>query len=127
MARYVRFNSARALSGLTVFGVLVTLTLGSTLSRIITQPDLNLTRGLIALAVILGFEYITDWLNARHAAFHRLFVKDPELLVFRGEIDWDALKRNRLAEKAIWMTLRQSGCLDLPEVCLLRQQAYVRN
>lgn len=114
--RYVRVTSARSLAGMTVFSMLVNLTLGSTMSRSITQPDLNLTRGLISIAVIFGFEYVTDWLSARHSGLAKLFEKEPELLAFRGQIDYKAIKRNRLAEGAIWMTMRQKGYLCLSEV-----------
>lgn len=113
--RYVRVTSARSLAGMTVFSMLVNLTLGSTMSRSITQPDLNLTRGLISIAVIFGFEYVTDWLSARHSGLAKLFEKEPELLAFRGQIDYKALKSNRLAEGAIWMTMRQKGYLCLSE------------
>lgn len=86
------------------------------MSRIITQPELNLTRGLISLAVIFGFEFITDWLSARHWKLAKLFEKEPQLLVFRGQINYKALKRNRMAEGALWQTMRQKGYLSLDEV-----------
>lgn len=122
--RYVRMSSARALSGMTMFSMLVNLTLGSTMSRAITQPDLNLTRGLISIAVIFSFEYITDWMSARHSGLAKLFEKEPEILVFRGEIDIKALKRNRMAEGAIWQSLRQKSFLDLKEVSGLLQGCF---
>lgn len=86
------------------------------MSRAITQPDLNLTRGLISIAVILRFEYVTDWISARHSILAKLFEKEPEILVFRGEIQRDLLIRNRMAESAIWQSLRQKGMLSLEEV-----------
>lgn len=113
---YVRLSSARALSGMTVFSVLVNLTLGSTMSRAITQPDLNLTRGLISIAVIFAFEYITDWISARHSVLAKLFEKEPEILVFRGEIQRKMLKTHRMGEGALWQSLRQHGCLDMKKV-----------
>ncbi|KAK9894243.1 hypothetical protein P389DRAFT_105065 [Cystobasidium minutum MCA 4210] len=113
---WVRVTSARALSGMTVFSMLVNLTLGSTMSRIITQPDLNLTRGLISVATIIGFEYVTDALASRRAIIAKLLEKRPELLVYRGQIDTAAMRKNRLSENSLWTCLRQHGCLDLSEV-----------
>lgn len=114
--RWVRVSSARALSGMTVFSMLVNLTLGSTMSRTITQTNINLVRGLISLAVIIGFEYVTDTLSSRQGTIAKLLEKQPELLVFRGEIDSRALRRNRMSEGVLWMCLRQHGCLDVSEV-----------
>lgn len=96
--------------------MLVNLTLGSTMSRTITQTNVNLTRGVISLAVIIGFEYVTDTLSSRQGTLARLLEKAPELLVFRGQIDHAALRRNRISENVLWMCLRQHGCLDVSEV-----------
>lgn len=104
---------------MTLFSVLLNLTLGSTMSRIITQPDLNLVRGLISIIVIFSFEYITDWISARHSILAKLFEKEPEILLFRGEIHKSSLKKNRMAESALWQSLRQKGLTDLKEVSFL--------
>lgn len=86
------------------------------MSDIVTTSKTDLARGLIALAVIFGFEWTTDWLSSRHSHFATLFEKEPQVLVFRGRIIEKALSRNRLSEGAIWMTLRQNGCSDVSEV-----------
>ncbi|KAK9894245.1 hypothetical protein P389DRAFT_206508 [Cystobasidium minutum MCA 4210] len=88
---WVRVSSARALSGMTVFSMLVNLTLGSTMSRTITQTNINLVRGLISLAVIIGFEYVTDTLSSRQGTIAKLLEKQPELLVFRDQDQHDML------------------------------------
>ncbi|KAK9894244.1 hypothetical protein P389DRAFT_198330 [Cystobasidium minutum MCA 4210] len=70
---WVRVTSARALSGMTVFSMLVNLTLGGIMSQIITQTQLNLVRGLISIATIIGFEYVTDALASRSPTIAKLF------------------------------------------------------
>lgn len=37
----------------TIYSYVCSIALGSTLSRIITQPDLNLVRGILSLAIIV--------------------------------------------------------------------------
>jgi uncharacterized membrane protein YcaP (DUF421 family) len=100
---------------MTVFNILTNLTLGSTMSRTITQPDLNLTRGLISIFVLFGFEYITDWISSGNHSVARLFEKTPVILAFRG--DRKALRIHRLTEGGIWFAMRQKGMLDLSQVC----------
>lgn len=100
--------------------MLLNLTLGSTMSRIITQPDLNLTRGLISVAVICGFEFFSDWIAAHSKWVAKLIGKESVLLVFRGEIDVKVLKEHRMIESAIWSALRMKGYTKLSQVSLMR-------
>jgi uncharacterized membrane protein YcaP (DUF421 family) len=90
------------------FSIVANICLGSSLSRIITQPDVNLTRGLISIATIVVFEYITDWLTVRHAVAESIFRKRAVLLLFRGEILEECIKTHRITREGILATLRSN-------------------
>lgn len=86
------------------------------MSRIITQPELNLTRGLLALLTIILFESVIGWLVMRGTYFAKIFQKEPVLLAFRGEILESQLQRYSVHRRKIYQALRVYGFADPAQV-----------
>lgn len=115
---YLRMAPNRLLANLTKFDWIVTVTLGSTLSRGITGSAdlLDMTRATISLAVIilfqLGLAYITTFLpNTRN-----LIRAEPQVVVFRGEYMQSAMGHSAVLKNDIRIGMRRHGVLTLAEI-----------
>ena len=87
------------------------------MSRIITQPDLDLTRGMLALSTIICFEATAGWLVMHGPLFAKIFQKQPVLLAFRGDIYDKQLMRYSVHIRKVYQALRGAGCNDPAQVC----------
>ncbi|KAK4047769.1 hypothetical protein OIO90_006068 [Microbotryomycetes sp. JL221] len=119
---YLRLTSTRSLNPTSIFSWLVSVALGSTVSRIITQPELNFVRGLLSIFILFLAEWISTFLPSNVSApFTFLFKNPPVLLVFRGQADAKAMKRHRIAPSGLMQALRTKGLvrLDQAEVIVL--------
>lgn len=71
---------------MTVFPTLANLALGGTMSDMVTTSKTDLARASIALAVLFGLGWTTDWLSRRHSHFATIFEKEPQVLVFKVDL-----------------------------------------
>lgn len=99
-----------------IFDWILSVALGSTVSRIITQPDLDFTRGVLACVVILAIDWLASFLCAVVPGAERVIKHDAALLVFRGHILDEELRRNRLHVSGVHQAMRQKGVASLEEI-----------
>lgn len=111
---YFRCTSPRSLHPNSIFTIIVSVALGSTLSRIITQPELNFVRGLVSLFLLLFVEWyvytsvipftssrfcllrLTTYLPTHVSLwFTKVFKYPPVLLAFRGQADRRMMRHHR--------------------------------
>jgi uncharacterized membrane protein YcaP (DUF421 family) len=69
--------------------------IGSTLSRIVTQTNIDLTRGLLSLGLFLFVDYVTTFGMVRSKKLEKLIRGSPTLCVFRGRVLERVCRRNR--------------------------------
>ncbi|KNC97454.1 uncharacterized protein SPPG_07374 [Spizellomyces punctatus DAOM BR117] len=104
-----RLSGPRTLAKVTVTDFLASITIGSTLSRMLTQPDVNLVRGTISLTVILVLEFSFTFLAVRLPQFTRILRNPVRLLVYNGSFIMPSIHANRLSPDDIYGALRQKG------------------
>lgn len=91
--------------------------LGSTVSRIVTQPDLSFVRGLLSIFTLLLAEWVTTYAASNISApFAFLFKSPPVLLVFRGKADFKAMRAHRVAPSGLMQACRQAGKVRLDQI-----------
>ncbi|MBD0330637.1 MAG: DUF421 domain-containing protein [Thermoleophilia bacterium] len=112
----VRLSGKRALSQLNAFDWIVTVAYGSTLATTILSPDVTLAAGLTALATLSALQYAVTSVASRSKRAARLVKNEPALVVHRGAILRDALRRERLSEEDVLQALRSHGVGSLDEV-----------
>jgi len=112
----LRVSGKRTLSKMNAFDLIVTVALGSTLATILLSSDVALAEGLTALAVLILMQYVIAWFSVRSQTVSRLVKAEPTLLVYRGRLLPDALRRERVVDAEIWAAVRAEGIADLAEV-----------
>ena len=113
---FLRLSGKRTLAKMNAFDLVVTVALGSTLASIVTSDRLPLANGLLALALLIALQYGIAWANVRVGWFRRLIKSDPTLLVYRGAMLEDAMRRSRVGPDEVLSAVRSAGVTRLGEV-----------
>lgn len=113
---FLRVAGKRMLSKMSAFDLVVTVALGSTLATILLSKDVSLAEGLVALALLLGLQYVVAWCNARSRLARRIFKSEPSLLYFGGQFLRDAMRAENVPEESIRSGMRNQGFGSVDEV-----------
>ncbi|MCF7701881.1 DUF421 domain-containing protein [Loktanella sp. M215] len=105
----LRISGKRTLAKLNAFDLIVTVALGSTLASILLSESVALAEGLLALAVLIGLQWIVAWSSVRSSTVAELVRSDATLLVRDGAICRGALHRERITEVELMTVIRQSA------------------
>jgi uncharacterized membrane protein YcaP (DUF421 family) len=112
----LRISGKRTLSKMNAFDLVVTVALGSTLATILLSPDTALAEGVVALATLIGLQYLIAWLAVRSSSVGRLIKAEPTLLLYRGEYLHAAMRRERVTEGEVLAAVRAQGIATPDEV-----------
>ncbi|HEY6744354.1 MAG TPA: YetF domain-containing protein [Mycobacteriales bacterium] len=112
----LRISGKRTLAKLNAFDFVVTVALGSTLATVLLSSDVSLVDGVAALAVLIGMQYAVTWSSVRSTRVRRFVRSEPTLVLYRGRLLPDALRRERLTESEVFQVLRQQGKAAVADV-----------
>jgi uncharacterized membrane protein YcaP (DUF421 family) len=120
----VRLGSKRFFSDATAFDVIVSIMLGSIMSRAINGSAPFLPT-LFAGAALIGMHWLFAVLAYRTDWFGSLVKGEPILLVRDGEIQQQGMRRGRLSHRDLAEALRMQG--KAPDVTKIRLAYLERN
>ena len=112
----LRISGKRTLSKMNAFDFVVTVALGSTLATILLSKDVALAEGLLALAVLIGLQFVITWFSVRSSTINRLVKAEPALLLHQGDFLYGQMRRARVVEAEIRAAVREHGIASLDEV-----------
>ena len=112
----LRVSGKRTLSKLNAFDLVVTVALGSTLATILLSKDTPLVEGVLAFALLIGMQFAITWLSIRSSTVSSLVKSQPALLLYRGELLPEALRRERVTEAEVRAAVREAGFASLGAV-----------
>lgn len=105
----LRISGKRTLTKLNAFDLVVTVALGSTLATVLLSKDIALLEGILAMAVLVFLQYAITWTSVRQPLVRRLVKSEPTLLVHRGAVLDEALRRQRVTRDEVLSVLRSNG------------------
>lgn len=112
----LRVSGNRTLSKMNAFDLIVTVALGSTLATILLTDRVALLEGLVALALLIGLQFIVTWLSARSSLVSHLVKSEPTLLLFNGRMLPEQMRRARVVEAEVRAAIRQQGIAAIEDV-----------
>ena len=112
----LRVSGKRTLSKMNAFDLVVTVALGSTLATVLLSKDVALAEGILAFALLIGLQFAITWLSVRSATVRRFAKAEPTLLLHRGRLLREAMRRERVTEPEILAAVRSQGIASLDEV-----------
>jgi uncharacterized membrane protein YcaP (DUF421 family) len=102
-------SGKRTLSKMNAFDLVVTVALGSPLASVLTSPDVSRAQGVVALALLIGLQFVITWLSLRSARVRDLSRSEPALLVYDGRPFDFVLKRERITREELGAAVRDAG------------------
>lgn len=116
---FLRISGKRTLAKLNAFDLVVTVALGSTLSAILLQESIALAEGLVALALLIGAQYLVTYTSVRSTRFAGVVRSEPALLVKDGQILESAMRRERITHDEALSAVRSNGGAGISDVAFL--------
>lgn len=112
----LRISGKRTLSKMNAFDLVVTVALGSTLATIVLSKDVALADGVLALAVLVGMQFVIASLSVCSPAVNSLVKSEPRLLLYQGRCLPGALHAERVVEAEVLAAVRSQGIAALNAV-----------
>lgn len=112
----LRVSGKRTLSKMNAFDSVVTFALGSTLATILLSRDVPLFDGVLALALLIFFQYAVAWLSVRSSTFGGIVKSRPSLLMYRGQFYHDVMRRERVTKEEVLAAIRESRFASIENV-----------
>lgn len=105
----LHFAGKHSLAKTNAYGLVVTVALGSALASAVLTKEVTLTDGVVAVALLLGLQYLLSVLVSRWSWASGFLTQRPVLLVRDGRLLESVLRREHVTESEILAAIRQSG------------------
>ena len=112
----LRGAGKRTLSRMNAFDLVVNVSLGSLLASMLLTKDVSLAKGTVALATLIALQYGVAWVSVRSKRVRELVKSEPRLLVLRGEMLEEAMRKERVSVGEVMAAVRGQGMSGLEEV-----------
>jgi uncharacterized membrane protein YcaP (DUF421 family) len=112
----LRISGKRTLSKLNAFDLVITVALGSTLSTIVLSKNVSLSEGVLALALLVLFQFIVTWFSVRSGGFQHFIKAQPRMLLYKGEFLEGSMIKERVTKEEILAAMRGKGYGDPSQV-----------
>jgi len=113
---FLRISGKRTLAKMNAFDLVVTVALGSTLATILLNKDVSLAEGLLALALLIGLQFVIAWLSIRSPRVESLVKSEPAMLFHQGRFLHQTMRRERVTESEVRAAIRSQGITRLEAV-----------
>jgi uncharacterized membrane protein YcaP (DUF421 family) len=112
----LRLAGKREIGQMTVFDLVVLLLISNAVQNAMVGPDTSLTGGVLAAFVLLVLNAAVAQLRLRWPGLRRWVEGTPTVLVLRGEVIPEHLRREGLDQETLEAALREHGLADVSQV-----------
>ena len=112
----LRVSGKRTLAKMNAFDFVVTVAFGSVLATTLLSSTVSWSDGVVALAVLAALQYALARITSWFPAARQIVTASPTLLLHQGELQRDAMRRQRVAEGEVLQAIRAAGSGDVKEV-----------
>lgn len=113
---FLRISGNRTLAKMNAFDLVVTVSLGSALATVLLNKNVTLAQGALALALLIGMQFIITWLSVHAPWVRKVVTGEPALLMYQGALLWSALHINRVTEGEVMAAVRSAGLDQLDDI-----------
>ncbi len=112
----LRVSGKRTLTKQNAFDLVVTVALGSVLATMQLSKTASVAEGVLALAMLIGLQYVITWSSVRSERIFNLVTSEPTLLRHDGQFLNQAMLRQRVTREDLLAVLRNNGRTDPEEI-----------
>ena len=105
----LRLSGKRTLAKWNSFDFVVTIALGSVLASALISTKDTFGKSILAFGLLILFQFIITWISVRSSIIQKLIKSEPSLLLYRGKMQHEVMKQERIAEGEILAALRAKG------------------
>lgn len=115
---FLKITGRRGVRQMSLFEVLIILTLGSAAGDVAFYDDVPLLPVLVVFITLAALYRLVMWLMSCSEKLEDLLEGKPVIIVHSGELAWDKLREANLTEFEFFMELRLNGVEQLGQVRL---------
>jgi uncharacterized membrane protein YcaP (DUF421 family) len=112
----MRVIGRRELSSMTPFDLILLIVVGDALQQGLTQDDYSVTGAVLAVATIATLQVFTSYLSFRSRRARKLLEGQPLVVVEKGKLVDQNLKRERITLDEVTEEMRQQQIGSLDEI-----------
>ena len=112
----LRLLGKRQIGELEIGELVSTLLLSELATTAISDPSVPLAFSLIPIVLIMSFELLTSDIKNRSPFLKRIFEGTPGVLIRRGVLDQNALKKMRISVEELLSAFRLQGIVSISQV-----------
>ena len=112
----LRLSGKREIGQMTAFDLVALLLIANAVQNAMVGSDTSLAGGILAAVVLLVVNGLVARLRLRSPRIRRIVEGSPTLLVLRGEIIQEHLRREGIDEESLLTAVREHGVADLSSV-----------
>lgn len=112
----MRFMGKREIGQLQPFELAISIMIADLASTPMTEIGIPLTNGIIPILGLLVMHLMISTLNIKSIKLREIICGKPRILIYRGKIDEDALRKERLTINELQEKLRSKDVVNLGEV-----------
>lgn len=105
----LRISGKRTLTQMNAFDFIITVALGSAFATVTLNKEVALADGALAFFLLIALQYIITWLSVRFKTIKKLITSRPSLLLYKGEVFHDVLKKERITTEELYTALRKKN------------------
>ncbi|WP_312774144.1 DUF421 domain-containing protein [Atlantibacter hermannii] len=115
---FLKITGRRGVRQMSLFEVLIILTLGSAAGDVAFYDDVPMIPVLVVFISLAALYRLVMWLMVHSEKLEDLLEGKPMIVVQDGELAWDNLRKENMTEYEYFMELRLSGTEQLGQVKL---------
>ncbi|MEX1062655.1 MAG: YetF domain-containing protein [Balneolaceae bacterium] len=118
---FLRGSGKRTLAKMQAFDFIITIALGSSLATVSLNKNVPLAEGALVFLLLIFLQFILTWLSVRIRRVRTIVTATPSLLIYKGQMLGDIMKKERITSEDIYEKVREegfSGIRDLDAVIL---------
>jgi uncharacterized membrane protein YcaP (DUF421 family) len=116
MVFLLRISGKRTLSKMNAFDFIVTIALGSALSTVALNKRVPLAEGVLVFILFIFLQYTITWLSVRVSFIKKTITSQPSLLLYKGELMDELMKKERITIQEVWVAARKKGITKLEDI-----------
>jgi len=114
----IRLFGKKELAQLSVIDLVFILLISNAVQNAMVGPDSTLSGGLVAASTLFLINYLLKYLQYRYPKFGKVVQGDAMMLVYKGKILEDHMKRAKISNEELMEAVREHGVPSVKEVDL---------
>lgn len=111
-----RLAGLRSFSKMSGFDFAITVAIGSVVASTVLAKDPPLAQAIVALIALFVIQMSLAWARKRSSFIEGLISNAPRLIMLRGQMIPDQMRRAKVTENDLYAKLREANVLDFSQI-----------